>query len=233
MENPFLRIKKSNNKLKIGLGILFLIASLSLLFAHQMSTAAQKVQTFYIYKKIFIKEEDPKVKELENELRKKDTELKKLTQTKEVIKEHILSTNDKIPEKTAENYAQTIMKESSKREISPFVQTALLSSESSFRSDPKHALTGVVGMGGIYWNVWKDELRKAGIAQNKEDLKNPIINIRASAYIVSCYMGDCHDIPREALVHYKGYSALGRSQADGVMRVAMNLKRKANNVSVG
>jgi len=158
-------------------------------------------------------------------LKQKDSELKKLTLVKEKIKNHILAKNSDISEKVADKYAMTIVKESNKRGHSPIIQTALLDSESSFRSNPKHALGGVVGMGGIYWNVWKDQLRKEGIAYSKEDLRNPIVNIKASAYVVSCYMKECHQNNRLALAHYKGFSPLGRSQAENVLQIAMKIRQ--------
>ena len=230
MENPFLQVNNANKILKWSLTFVLALAVFTAIFAsNKVDEASHKVRELYIYKKIFIKEDQGKIDELQKQLNKSNSELKKLTLTKEVIKNHILAMNEKLSPRVADRYAQTIMRESSKRGHSALVQTALLSSESSFRSDPHHALGGVVGMGGIYWNVWKDQLRKEGIAYSKEDLKNPYVNIKASAYIVSCYMGECHDIPREALTHYKGYSKLGRSQADGVMKVALDLKRKVRN----
>ena len=225
MENPFLRINKLNTFLKIGIGALALALVLSLVFAQ--NTVKETIQKVYIYKNILIKQnsdDSSKIDELEKELKKKDSELKKLTLTKEKIKNYILAKNTDISEKVADKYAMTIVKESNKRGHSPIIQTALLESESTFRSNPKHALGGVVGMGGIYWDVWKKDLIREKIAFCKEDLKNPIINIKASAYVVSCYMKECHQNNRLALTHYKGFSPLGRSQAENVLQIAMKIR---------
>jgi len=231
MVNPFLRINKTNIILKWSLVALASLLVLTIIFAQNFVN--ETVKKVYIYKNLLIhsdNEEAERIKKLEEELKKKNSELKKLTQTKSIIKEHILAKNSNIESKTAELYANTIMKESSKRGNSPLVQTALIGSESSFMKNPKHDISGVVGMSGIYWNVWKKELIKEGIAYKKSDLENPITNIKASAYILAVYMNQSNDIPREALTHYKGYSKLGRSQANGVMAVAMKLKNKEGKV---
>jgi len=177
----------------------------------------------YIYKNLLIhgnekeQKNEQKIKELENELHK-------LQVTKSVIKEHILAKNSRISTKTAELYACTIMKESSKRGNSPFVQTALIGSESSFMTNPKHDISGVVGMSGIYWDVWKTQLKQQGIAYKKSDLENPITNIRASSYILAIYMNQTNNKTVKALAHYKGYCTLGKNQALNVMKIAQKLK---------
>lgn len=224
MENPFLRLSKTNRYLRVGIFLSILLGILIVVFTPKK--VEESIKEVYIYKKIFVKdsEDSSKIDELQKELKQKDSELKKLTLVKEKIKNHILAKNSDISEKVADKYAMTIVKESNKRGHSPIIQTALLDSESSFRSNPKHALGGVVGMGGIYWNVWKDQLRKEGIAYSKEDLRNPIVNIKASAYVVSCYMKECHQNNRLALTHYKGYSSLGRSQAENVLQIAMKIR---------
>lgn len=227
MENPFLQINKSNKILRVGILIVIGISiTLMIMLSNTLSEVLSTQNSFLNFKS----DKDKEIENLKKQLQEKEEEIKKLSHVKNVIKDHILSTNSGISEKVANKYAMAIIKESNERGHSPLIQTALLESESSFRTNPEHALTGVVGMGGIYWNVWKDKLRAEKIAYSKSDLKNPYTNIRASAYILSCYMDECKAIPRDALAHYKGYSTLGKNQANDVMKIALNLKRKANDV---
>jgi len=63
---------------------------------------------------------------------------------------------------------------------------------------------GAYGLMQIRWSVWKDELRKQGIAKEKKDLFDPRINIEAGKYILAHYM-DKHDNDlRAALNSYSG-----------------------------
>lgn len=148
---------------------------------------------------------------------------KDYSKNKVVITKYILKKNPKVSYKKANMYADTIIKESVKRGHSPYVQAALLSSESLFNADPKHAISNVIGMGGVYWSIWKKDLIRNGIAYSKDELRNPITGIKASAYVLSIYMKQ-HNSPRVALSYYKGYSALGKKQANDVMRIVNTLK---------
>jgi hypothetical protein len=44
-----------------------------------------------------------------------------------------------------------------------------------------------VGLGGVVWEWWSKQLMKNNIAQTRGDLFNPIINIRATAYIYNSF----------------------------------------------
>lgn len=148
---------------------------------------------------------------------------KDYSKNKVVITKYILKKNPKVSHEKAEKYADAIIKESVRRGHSPYVQTALLSSESLFQANPRHAISNVIGMGGVYWSVWKKDLKRNGIAYSKDELRNPITGIKASAYILSVYMKQ-HNSARLALSYYKGYSALGKRQANDVMRIVNTLK---------
>ena len=226
MENPFLRFNKSNNTLKILLVCLVLILSLTVIFANKsISNAFDSVNT---YKEMMLNSpEKQRIKKLEDDLKKKETELKKLTATKTAIENHINSKNGSLSNRTVDIYAATIMKESSKRNVSPYIVTSVIGTESSFKSDPKHIRSNIItGMSGIYWDMWADDLRKEGIAYSRKDLKNPIVSIKACAYVVSVYTKQ-YNTTLTALGRYKGWSKLGISQASNVIRVAQSIKYEA------
>jgi hypothetical protein len=226
MENPFLHIKRMNTKLKV------IIATLVVLIPVTFYTA--KVSADEYYKRVQVEnaklveekqKHDSKVKLLRDEIEKQKVELKKFTLTKNIIKDFIKDRNPKINEVVANRYAVTIVRESRKRGNSPYVQAALLASESSFNSNARHSIRTVIGMGGIYYDVWGKKLKQEGIAYNIGSLKNPYVNIEASSYVLATYM-DMSKSPREALSRYKGYCSLGISQANNVMSVALKLKAK-------
>lgn len=85
--------------------------------------------------------------------------------------------------------------EASKRyEINPLVIYSILYSESTFRSYLKHTditltidnkkiKTNAIGLGGIVWEWWGEDLVAEGIAETKDDLFDPRTNIFATAYI--------------------------------------------------
>ena len=224
MDNPFLQIKKNNFKLKIWIAVISVI--FIIIFFVLSGTTNSALQNLEYYKKlnhIFETQESKEIDKLKKELQDKEKELSKYVQLKNTIKAHIMASG--ISARLAEIYASVIVKESNKRKVSPIIHTALLGSESSFKTNPRHDITNVIGMGGVYWDVWKDDLIKQKIAYNKEQLRNPITNIKASSYILGCYMKQTNGKPREALTHYKGYSKLGREQADHVMKIAKNIKK--------
>lgn len=85
--------------------------------------------------------------------------------------------------------------EASKRyEINPLVIYSILYSESTFRSYLKHAditltidnkkiKTNAIGLGGIVWEWWGEDLVAEGIAETKDDLFDPRTNVFATAYV--------------------------------------------------
>lgn len=224
MENPFLHIKRMNTKLKVIIAALVVVIPLT--YYTTKSTVSEYYQKVQVQNEKLIEEKeghDAKVKTLRDEIEKQKVELKKFTLTKNIIKDFIKDKNPKLTDAVANNYAMAIVRESRKRGNSPYVQTALLASESSFNANATHAIRTVIGMGGIYYDVWGKDLKKEGIAYNIASLKNPYVNIKASSYVLAQYM-DVSKTPREALSRYKGFCALGRSQANDVMSVALKLK---------
>ena len=92
--------------------------------------------------------------------------------------------------------------------------TAIIQVESS--GNPKAISNkGAYGLMQIRWSVWKDELKKAGIAKEKKDLFNPRINIEAGKYILAHYM-DKHDNNLKAALN--SYSGGAKRYYEKVMR---------------
>ena len=91
--------------------------------------------------------------------------------------------------------------------------TAIIQVESS--GNPKAISNkGAYGLMQIKWSVWKDELKKQGIAKEKRDLLNPRINIEAGKYILAHYM-DKHDNNLKAALN--SYSGGARNYYNKVM----------------
>lgn len=89
---------------------------------------------------------------------------------------------------------------SSKYKINPLIYYSIINTESNFKwwiEHPKVLLkvkseangklikkyVRAVGMGGIIWEVWRDQLIKEKIAFSRTDLFDPITNIRAMALV--------------------------------------------------
>lgn len=135
---------------------------------------------------------------------------------------YIHKVNKDVSISKAKEFAEQIMKSSAKRGIDPFVQTALLKTESSFYTNPNHGIRQVKGMGGVYWKWWSKDLKKHDICDTICDLEDPIINIKASAYILSEYK---KLYKSQAIAHYKGYSSLGKQQAKKVLATAEQIRK--------
>lgn len=142
-----------------------------------------------------------------------------------VIAIYIKEVNPNVSIKKAKLFAKTIMEESTKRNIDPFLQTALLKSESTFYSNPRHSIAEVKGMGGVYWKWWSKDLRNKKIADTICDLEDPIINIEASTYILAKYKKLYKD---KAVAHYKGYTPKGKQQAVNVKLTYAKLQKRYN-----
>jgi len=145
--------------------------------------------------------------------------------TRQNITNFIQDRNPQISDEVALKYAKKIIEESKKNGISHNILTILLGSESDFECKPKHPNHRMCGMGGIDYEIWGDILKEAKIIHSKKDLFNPLINIEASAYILSIYMST-KKTTLHAIACYKGgtYSR-GKSQALYVLRKATILKR--------
>ena len=233
MENPFTKTKKSNKKLAI-IAILLLGLIPTVYFGNeyknQLHFLEVQEKNLYLIKQKDI--DDKSIQDLKEALEKqiqdsiKDKEtLKRLKVSHNIIKSFILKENPSISHELADNYATKIIMESNLRGNSPYIQAALLASESSFNKDPKHTIKAVIGMGGIYYTVWGEELKDSKIIASLNDLKDPYKNIEASSYILDQYK-DSSKNTIEALTRYKGNCSLGAKQAKQVLAMANILKEK-------
>lgn len=226
IENPLTKLNKKNKYLKI---ILIVTIVLIPTLYYVQSVVFESYYQHKIVENKKLKEAEAlktqKMLEMQKELKEKEAKLKKLTLTKNIIKNFIQDKNPDLSSYVAENYAAKIMRESAKRGHSPYIQASLLASESDFKSNPRHAIRTVYGMGGIYADVWADDLKDVGIITCNKDLLNPMKNIESSAFVVSTFMKSSKST-YVALAKYKGYSPLGKSQAQAVIRVAVALKSK-------
>jgi hypothetical protein len=101
-----------------------------------------------------------------------------------------------ISKNTQHKIVSSVIKESKRYNINPYVLYSVLYTESTFRPWLKHQRVKVkigkrrktvraAGLGGIIWEFWGHRLKKRGIAYSKSDLYNPVKNIKATAYVLN------------------------------------------------
>jgi len=89
-----------------------------------------------------------------------------------------------------------VIAEATKYNINPIILYSLLDVESSMRFHIQHQKTSIkikgkqvviraVGLGGVVWEWWDEELQKANIAKTRTDLFLPGNNIKAVAFILN------------------------------------------------
>lgn len=227
MENPFLQTMKSRTSWRFfgAFMALSVIATYSVTSKYKDSINESTIKRNAELIKTQ-SQHDSEAQRLKSLLKEKEDKLKVYEVQHKVISEHIRSQNKNLSPQKVELYTKTIIQESVKRGQSPNYQASILDSEADFESNPKHALSYVVGMGGTNWKQWGSYLKEKGIARCKEDLKNPIVAIKATAEIYAYYMKVYKNNPREAITGYKGYCALGRKQANQVVSIALQLRAK-------
>ena len=111
----------------------------------------------------------------------------------------------------------TVVFEAKRYNINPLILYSLLHVESSMQFwlthkpviitiHKKKIHTAAIGLGGVIWEWWGEKLVKAGIAQVKSDLYDPIKNIRATAFIY----GELYKIPKHISADSQDESAMLR-----------------------
>ena len=107
-----------------------------------------------------------------------------------------MSKIDYISENEKLKIFNSIIKNSEIYNINPIVLYSVLFTESSLKPYMEHKETYIpslkkrikaVGLGGVVWEFWKDDLKKNNIAQTRQDLFEIETNIAASAYILNIY----------------------------------------------
>jgi len=117
-----------------------------------------------------------------------------------MINRNLLETNLKTyPKLSAHNrkiIIDTVLSEAAKYNINPIILYSLLHVESTMRFWIQHSPVKItvnkkkrtvqaVGLGGVVWEWWGDQLKKANIAEVRSDLFNPETNIKAAAFILN------------------------------------------------
>jgi soluble lytic murein transglycosylase-like protein len=125
-----------------------------------------------------------------------------------------------ISNRVKENILDAIVDSAEEFNVSPIILYGILQTESSMRPWIRHSEVAIVkdkasvkvraiGLGGIVWEWWGDDLRANGIAEVKSDLYDPEVNVKAVAYIFSLMKemplkGTAKNARESALLRYFG-----------------------------
>lgn len=112
---------------------------------------------------------------------------------------------------------ETILSESEKYGMNPLILYSMCYTESSFRHWLEHAPTMItqenkkvkiraVGLMGVVWEWWGNKLKDAGIAETRDDLFDPVTNIKAGAFVYN----ELYHMEMHKSAKYKDESALLR-----------------------
>jgi len=103
-----------------------------------------------------------------------------------------------VSNRTKKQILDTILEEAEKYNLNPLILYSLCYVESTFRpwleheerivdvgtnGNIKKVKIRAVGVTGIVWEIWGEQLKTAGIAETRGDLFDPVINIRAGAFV--------------------------------------------------
>ena len=120
------------------------------------------------------------------------------------LKQDLLTNYPDVSTRNKEVILNTILEEATKYNINPLILYSICYTESSFRhyiehsqilieKDKKKISIKAIGLMGIVWEWWGEQLIEHKIAEVKSDLFDPAINIRAGAYIYNeLYKQDKH-----------------------------------------
>lgn len=121
-------------------------------------------------------------------------------------------------------FNQHVTEAAAKYKVDPWMIAVTIYRESGCKADAVGA-AGEIGLGQINWSVWGDTLRAEGIAKSKQALRNPKVNLRATAYILSVLMKASHKNVELTFRKYNGSGSKARSY--GRAQAAMLRKVKA------
>lgn len=131
-----------------------------------------------------------------------------------------------------------IFKYSEKYNINPVLVYAIIETESSFRPYLEHKRTYIpslkkhihaVGLGGIVWEFWKNDLIKNKIAYSRQDLFEIENNIEAICYILDVYrnyekLPQAKNITESMLMRFYG-SAFAKYENNVYNKIALLLTK--------
>jgi hypothetical protein len=125
-----------------------------------------------------------------------------------------------ISKRVKEDILEAIVDSAEEFGVSPIILYGILQTESSMRPWIQHSEVTIIkdkvsikvraiGLGGIVWEWWGNDLISAGIAEVKSDLYDPAVNVRAVAYIFSLMKemplkGTAKNARESALLRYFG-----------------------------
>ena len=135
-----------------------------------------------------------------------------------------------------------IVKYSKQYKLNPIVIYSLIATESSFKFWIKHSLvtivvkkhkikTRAIGLGGVIWEWYEDELIQNKIAQVKSDLFDISTNIQATCYIYrklkdEAILKGSKDKQESARIRYFGGGLKNRWYADKINKVLASLLKQ-------
>jgi len=204
METEITKVKSKKLRFNI-IVILLMILSISL--------GAFVGKTYFSKTEIKVTKKVEKEKEAcisQNEEYKKkilhlEDKIKKLNSWKNkksfvIINRELLKANldyyTKLSPKIRSIILENVITEANRYNINPIILYSLLHVESTMRFQIQHSLVTIkigkkrlkvraVGLGGVVWEWWDEQLKKEGIAQTRSDLFLPDVNIKAVAYILN------------------------------------------------
>jgi len=195
--------------------LLLIIICIIILFVYETSSQIRKPIT--------------SIKKIDNNITLKERkEIKKNNIKIKAISEYIQVKNNEVSREEAHSYAVSILNAANRfNKVDPAVLTGLIESESTFKKNVVHRAgsavrLGVMGVTGIASKIWTKELKQQGIINSASDLNNPHKAIIAGGYILNKYSQ--HQSLLAALTDYKGNCALGRRQAQDVLRKAQAVR---------
>ena len=195
-----IKLKLDTNKIPIWLFIISLVITLIIgvikftSLQNANKTLLQKCKTEYaLTNKLKQKKNKTLIKEV------KDAKSASFVQfTAEDLEADINKMYPSISKRVKHIITKSILTESNKYGINPLILYSLLHTESSMRPwiEHKRILIKIkdkkiyiraVGLGGVVWEWWGNELKEAGIAEVRSDLFDPEVNIKAVAYIYNVF----------------------------------------------
>lgn len=237
IENPLTKMKTKNRILK-ALAVVMTIAILVLIpvvfykgyglateYYHLKVKENQQLRVEKTLQDEKIQNSAKEIEAMKKKLEEKNEQLRHLKVTSMIIEDDIRAHNPALTETEVRTFAQDVVKHANDGKYSAYMHSSLISSECSWHKYVTHALPYVIGMGGINTRSWTAVLKKENIIRDVADLKDPRVNIRASAFIFKTYLSERKTV-KGALACYKGYSPLGISQAQQVIAHAVKLKSK-------
>lgn len=206
VENELIDLSKQNGRIsqiskfqKIIIGVLIGILISGILIISDLIHMNNRLNSENNNINIELKNKNREISDLNNTLINNFSVIENLKSdiilkfTKETILTD-LSKYDYISPREQKIIYNSVIKYSDFYKINPLILYGILFTESTFKTDIQHAKvnliidnkkiqTRAIGLGGVVWEWWANDLRENNIAQTKSDLFDIETNINATAYI--------------------------------------------------